>query len=1076
MPFYCGVYGHAGGDDKLPKFLNVTQVPAPTGSGSVAAYERFTPDGAPLSCEAHNCSPGVAPCGPWIGVDTGVNSKQYSMVPGQPNTAPQTFDASTDTVNFAVCHKRGFKNAAAVRNWHGMYGFTSHDQPGGYPDAECAALTTDSNGKNPGDPGYITTYSYTYYENYSATPDQTKYTEIAFNCTITGSYNSDWSTTLSGGGTGDHATKAVVLSVSVAGTFTVDPHSGEIKVTSWAITNNNSETDYDADSGITTVTRPANLEDFTSIGLGGLSPVLLSDNPLDYFNLPANRLYLIKTTNESIEAWQQAFSLDAQTCYGTQGGTQPCTYPARTISLSNTELQINFQQLCSPYTYTIPNPYPGGGTLTETFGMTFDVSCTIQLSAPNTGADVYADAQGLLGNWPLNDDALYPWRTDSLTQIAPLVGRLEKGESAPSLFTPTTTNDLRNPIADVNGNGPFTTSTSPGQHGGATVDGSGYNPYTTNVWPPPAGWTYINGQAGAWIPTYATSPTLDWIPTYSQIPTFDAGIYQFQFATGQTSATAAATALVKLLDGSVTGAPNPAGYQDYFRFDFSDYRGCCDSTTGAFEAYIYGYGMFVSAFNAQTGAQLPVNAANWTSYTQCANKSGGASLAYLDQTTSAPPDCNYSSAWDLAFWAYKYAECGETWQSVNFARPGGADKFLIDETQVYCYAAGVLYQQDAVTPAAGLNLTGTWGGASVNGFFNGATTDGSGNLTLGAKQFNLPSDWHSASGDDASAFGKLRFPTAPSLLGRASIKPDATGEIMTFGAAQTSFGMAVSGTEAVDLYDGNMALLASSVTATRVSDSVFTVPAAYLTAAWVMIHGAPAWPQSDNYPKGDFIYLTWLSDIRTNGEAAALSGKKECDGVTPVPPPTPNLGYAAFSQTADALPIVQCAPRVVCFSPNGETWTNGKTYAFPATFALDGKYGGSWKAAVLFNMTDPFWQTPHKPCGSAIGWAVDASATCPADTGTKAYYALAPQCEARLTVPAGFPALPAGVTLGFLSPVTNSSGDVAYMPPPNGWLDPSHPCPVNTPWQLAINLCADLAGGCRFDYSPWVVGCPPATP
>src|SRR6185312_8340006 len=139
--------------------------------------------------------------------------------------------------------------------------------------------------------------------------------------------------------------------------------------------------------------------------------------------------------------------------------------------------------------------------------------------------------------------------------------------------------------------------------------------------------------------------------------------------------------------------------------------------------------------------------------------------------------------------------------------------------------------------------------------------------TLGAKKFDVPSNWSSKSnGDDATGFGPLRWPDEPSLLGRIAVTADGPGTSFTFTTAQPAFGMNSSAhQEQVDLYDTSMTLLQSNVTATRVDDSHFTVApgSAAVSAAWCVIHGAAKWYVNDESPKGDYAVLEWLADFRS---------------------------------------------------------------------------------------------------------------------------------------------------------------------------------------------------------------------
>ena len=84
--------------------------------------------------------------------------------------------------------------------------------------------------------------------------------------------------------------------------------------------------------------------------------------------------------------------------------------------------------------------------------------------------------------------------------------------------------------------------------------------------------------------------------------------------------------------------------------------------------------------------------------------------------------------------------------------------------------------------------------------------------------------------------------------------------------------------------------------------------------------------------KGDYALLEWLADLRTFGEFTRLSGINDCSGAPVTGLPTTNAGggpvgsatqFASFTQTPGCLPFVPCAPKVVCISPNGETFPNG---------------------------------------------------------------------------------------------------------------------------------------------------------
>jgi hypothetical protein len=695
-------------------------------------------------------------------------------------------------------------------------------------------------------------------------------------------------------------------------------------------------------------------------------------------------------------------------------------------------------------------------TITQDNGIdennTWEYYGAITLSNPNHGDDVLADIyNNLLSTWPLNDDHLHPWRTDLRGSLAPYVTRKETANTSPL----------------------------------------GFNPYTVDS---------------------PTSPG-------TRIPWYDDRVYD-------------STGTILILDGSVLGAPKPAGYQNYFDFRFQDIRGCCqrsDDGSKTWAWYQFGWGMNVSDFNALSSCQLPLNATQWNNWFMAANKPAGAWIIYADQADYFPPDCinsddSHSGAGDTGkIVACKYAEILEPWPSQNFALPAGDMKFWFDETRVYC-ATNVsgaaegstwnLVDPDTGSAPATIETSDIWGGPVVGGFF-AISSYSSGVVTLGAKQYDVSSNWASKSnGDDATCFGPLRWHNYPSLLGRSAITADMAGTIFNFAAAQPPFGMTSSThQEQIDLYDSAMTLLQSNVTATRISDTQFSILDPQPSGVFVQIHGATKWYINDTSSKGDFTVLQWWFDYRTIRETE--SERSDCDG-NPITVPefvtyadadcnfnnatvaTPGFGFRRFCQQQGCLPFVPCAPRVVCVSPNGETWNNGITIAMPTTMLWDEQYGTRYQAAVESTMTDLFWQPPHFPCNikSCAIWKMD-DGTCNGDVHTNCavgigcpddigcdddstppvfYYALAPLVEARLTIPGNYgpgqdesaPALPDGIQIGWLSPVDHADtvAGVALPPKASGPLsDSGVPGNCNCTSALHETLCDSHHSGCRFGYN-----------
>lgn len=413
-------------------------------------------------------------------------------------------------------------------------------------------------------------------------------------------------------------------------------------------------------------------------------------------------------------------------------------------------------------------------------------------------------------------------------------------------------------------------------------------------------------------------------------------------ATGHYGITIQVNAARPAATGAILGAPKPAGYENHFDFGYRDWVGCCfrPPDNPGFQTwswYQVGWGMNVSTFNVAAGCSLPLNATQWNNYFEAVNKPQGAWIFYADKGQSyygigcASSDAPSGAGDSSQLVACKYAECLEEWYSQNFARPAGNDKFVYDESRVYCCTNvegegegstwNIIDPTTGLAPIDGTDFSGLWGGPSVDGFYTVSGYSG-GVLTLGAKSYDVPSNWQSRSnGDDASCFGRLRFVTAPALLGRVAVTPDVAGTTFAFAEAPPNFGMdSMTHQEQVDLWDASMTSVASNITATRVDDTHFTTAAAYHTAKYVTIHGAAKWYMNDTMPKGDYAVLEWASDFRSKGEADRLAGLVDCDG-SPLDAPTENIGggdvgnlFASFTQTAGCLGFSQCDPKVVCIS------------------------------------------------------------------------------------------------------------------------------------------------------------------
>ena len=149
--FFGSPFQHALAPLVADKFVNTTVVDNwDTSDGAPAtipAYERWTQDlSGGGSCEVHFCSPGGAPCSPWLR-------------PFPNNTFSHT---SEEKIDFAVTRKRGFKNVQASRCWNGRFGYLDVEASGA-PDtwAPCS------------DPSIVGSW-----RAYTSAPLRTRYTRL----------------------------------------------------------------------------------------------------------------------------------------------------------------------------------------------------------------------------------------------------------------------------------------------------------------------------------------------------------------------------------------------------------------------------------------------------------------------------------------------------------------------------------------------------------------------------------------------------------------------------------------------------------------------------------------------------------------------------------------------------------------------------------------------------------------------------------------------------------------------------------------------------------------------------------
>ncbi len=257
---------------------------------------------------------------------------------------------------------------------------------------------------------------------------------------------------------------------------------------------------------------------------------------------------------------------------------------------------------------------------------TTKVSC--KLSNPYTSQDVKDDLDTLLDEWDLTDDKIYPWRTDPFYGFAPLVNYEGiQGAISPDIgIGPCTVDDKRSPIADSNGNAPFT-------------DG--------------------------------------WQATYEQMPWFDPSFQQFYWNDGESESDHAAAGLRRtyLASGAIIGSPLPAGSQGHFDWQHNTWK-CCNFLDGDGQPKKDYYPWAVGAKSGASGITgdatddvMPHTATQWTE-----NGLGDGADAW--------------GAWMIHsggfLRAQKWAEIKIHRPAVNFFGPCGAQRYALDEFTVRC--------------------------------------------------------------------------------------------------------------------------------------------------------------------------------------------------------------------------------------------------------------------------------------------------------------------------------------------------------------------------------------------------------
>ena len=751
--------------------------------------------------------------------------------------------------------------------------------------------------------------------------------------------------------------------------------------------------------------------------------------------------------------------------------------------MGTSTLEASFTRTATSYTFNITTHIIYGSCGVRYEDHQYDGSIT--LGDAYTGDDVQAQLDTLLSTWELTDNNIYPPRIDGYAHIAPLVTYNENYRQPSDVEVACPILDLRSPIADSNGNAPYST----GGRGIPINDIYGAVPYSP-----------------CWIPTYEPGGA-DWTPTYDTCAWFDKSSKGFYWSGTGSQDICAATGTCSYFDGSILGKPSivagsgstpmliKTGNWDW-RFPVYNYKACHPEDGGYPAWYVESYGQVnIGQFG------LPLTATQWTNN--------------YDAQFLFPYSFNINLG--LFGWKQKFCEVKQTIPSWNFNKPYGQDRFTVDETAVSCYTdwsttpgQGILYSYggDATASAIFLNPTippstnDLWGGTDVNGFFSitGVSGDGVGtpySLTTGSLVLNLPAGFE-------NTFCRLSYPNCPAFGTTPIIVTyDHTHSVIEFETPQNQY----SGSAIVDFYKGTFnpqnifvpkqSPLASSVTINYVDDFHASASGDFQKANFLISSGSKTW-WCDDQPKGQVVTLEWVVDNRTNSEVGRLSGLTDCMGL-PVPTGSnPNLGYKSFKATQvsivsaslDGIPENECGSTCgntawIIYSNNDEgVWSNNsRQYSIP-NVTYDYFYNSRWQGEVVQNQQTFDFQTPHKRCEVDPYYVVGPRSDDGSCQGSYTvmgaggatfyhdYYGLPQQIEPFLTLPTT--KLLDGTTDGAPNPLS-SSGHFKWMiddpTVTSSGITPPYiknvavggaPVSMLYIWNLKANACATICS--LYDY------------
>ena len=298
-------------------------------------------------------------------------------------------------------------------------------------------------------------------------------------------------------------------------------------------------------------------------------------------------------------------------------------------------------------------------------------------------------------------------------------------------------------------------------------------------------------------------------------------------------------------------------------------------------------------------------------------------------------------------WAQKWAESLEEWPSVNYARPFGRDRFLVD----YSNATGI---------------------AECYG-------------TTGIPTADYVGDIVTDSGDPLYAF--RRFPACRPIGSTIIISSAAQSSpgVITITTAETHW---ILPGDSLDFYGvSGLATNVLSASATPGTDT-FTVSGtligAYTSGGYVASHNTAfdLWKWDWTCSRHTFVVQQWQTDYRGSGSIL-------------------------YNQYQASLQLA-AKTSVIYFSPNAESFSNGYSAGF-GSIAYEPCFDKSqWHGKFLQATADPFFKAPLQcPGDTGSEHFCQQSAPCAADTDPNCvYYQYPALVEPMIVPPEGSPPLP----------------------------------------------------------------------